>query len=93
MHVALAARVSTDQDQNPKTQLQPLRKYLLHLQAATDAGTGVDQAIALPRWQWHSRQLSSLWDSDGRRCDARRGYAPTTTGRPDRRGPTVSIKE
>jgi|GEM_PF-419606 len=47
MHVALYARVSTaDKDQNPETQLRPLREHLLHLQGATDAGAFVDHASA-----------------------------------------------
>lgn len=40
MHVALYARVSTaDKDQNPETQLRPLREHLLHLQGATDVAS------------------------------------------------------
>lgn len=47
MHVALYARVSTaDKDQNPETQLRPLREHLLHLPGVTDAGAFVDHASA-----------------------------------------------
>jgi len=47
MHVALYVRVSTaDKDQNPETQLRPLREHLLHLHGTTDAGAFVDYASA-----------------------------------------------
>jgi DNA invertase Pin-like site-specific DNA recombinase len=47
MHVALSARVSTaDKDQNPETQLRPLREHLAALPDVADAGAFVDHASA-----------------------------------------------
>lgn len=47
MRVAIYARVSTaDKDQNPETQLRPLREHLAALPEAVDAGAFVDHASA-----------------------------------------------
>jgi len=47
MHVAIYARVSTaDKDQNPETQLRPLRDHLAAMPDATAAGAFVDHASA-----------------------------------------------
>jgi DNA invertase Pin-like site-specific DNA recombinase len=47
MDVALDARVSTnDKDQNPETQLRPLRQHVARLPDLTVIGTFVDRASA-----------------------------------------------
>jgi DNA invertase Pin-like site-specific DNA recombinase len=62
MNVALYARVSTrDKDQNPETQLRPLREHISHLDDVTIVGEFVDKAGAddlRGRRQW--RRLMDL---------------------------------
>ncbi len=97
MHVALYARVSTaDKDQNPETQLRPLREHLLHLQSATDAGTFVDHASAdnlRGRKEWRRllefarrRQVDPIvvWKLDRARAEG------THVGRPKRMAPVTA---
>jgi DNA invertase Pin-like site-specific DNA recombinase len=76
MRVAVYARVSTtDKEQNPETQLRPLREHIAGLKAITPVGEFVDKASAddlRGRREW--RGLLDLAMTGGDRRPGRWSY-------------------